>query len=1080
MTVSLTRARGVVATAVAGALVAAGLVATATTASAAADHLLINEVYARGGSTNQPYTHKFIELYNPTSAPISLNGLSVQYRSATGTGAANAVAVLNNVDLAPGAYYVLQANSNGSNGVALPNVNQTSGLTPSGTTGTIFLVNGTTAITPTAGDVNIIDRVGYGTSNLPEGTAVTYTGANSDPGSIGRTSDNDTNDNAADFAFSSTPTPGAANSGGSTTAPPTTTPPTTPPPTTTPPAEVTPIAQIQGTGAATTLTSRVTTKGVVTATYPTGNFNGFYLQTPGSGGVAKFPGDASDGIFVYTGSAPSVTIGQCLTVEGAPAEFNGLTQLSGTPVITEATDCAPVVPTELATLPETDAAKEVYEGMLVSPKGTYTITNNYQLNQFGQLGLAFGDKPLVQATDAVPYQQAAAYEAENLKKLITLDDGSSWNYMTNTTAKNTPLPYLSQDTPMRTNSQVSFTKPVILDYRFQWNFQPTTQVVGHEVDFLTSENDRPTTAPAVGGDVKLAAFNVLNYFVDLGQDEANCKAYTDRNGTPVAANGCQVRGAYTPEAFADQQAKIVAAINGMGADVVGLMEIENSANFGHDRDHALAALVAALNAADASQGWEFVPTNAGQVPPNEDNIRLAFIYRKGKVTPVGGSLILSDPAFANARQPLAQKFRANGSTTEFIAIANHFKSKGSGEDDGTGQGLSNPSRKAQATALATWSNTTFAGEAVFLLGDFNAYTQEEPMLLLGEAGFQNLAAADEYSYQFSGRLGSLDHVLANSAAKALVAGAAIWEINGDESIAMQYSRRNYNVVDFHQPTPYASSDHDPAIVGINTTPEAPPATYPASGVFGDHDGDGIADIYVITAGGQLELWKGSATQATLLGTRGTALANVVSINQIGDWNGDKRSDALVVRPGDASLWIYTSDASGALNPWKQVGRNWQGIDVITYAGSLDGSANKYVVARNKDNHRLYRYTLTANGLTGATVIGQNWDSMKFLFSVGDFNGDGLADLMGIRASDSTLWLYLGQPNASIGYARQVGQNWHGFKAAFSPGDLNKDGRFDLVGVDAQGRMWGYTNNGRGGWSFYRQLATGFETDRLFA
>lgn len=167
------------------------------------------------------------------------------------------------------------------------------------------------------------------------------------------------------------------------------------------------------------------------------------------------------------------------------------------------------MPTPLATLPVTDAEKEVYEGMLVEPQGTYTITNNYDLNRYGQLGLAIGDKPLYTATDVVaPGAAAEAYEAENQKKLITLDDGSSWDYQNNATAKQSSLPYLSQETPRRTGSQLTFTKPVILDYRFQWNFQPTGHIVGHDdVDIpVTSDNDRETTVPNAGGDLQIAAF----------------------------------------------------------------------------------------------------------------------------------------------------------------------------------------------------------------------------------------------------------------------------------------------------------------------------------------------------------------------------------------------------------------------------------------------------------------------------------------------------------------------------------------------------------------------------------------------
>lgn len=349
----------------------------------------------------------------------------------------------------------------------------------------------------------------------------------------------------------------------------------------------------------------MTTTGVVTAAYPSGGLNGAYLQTPGSGGPNDATPGASDGIFVFSAAAAGLAVGACVTVTGTAKEFNGLTELDK-PTITPKADCAPVLPTALTTLPVSDADKEQYEGMLVAPQGTYTITNNYALNQFGQVGLAVGDQPLYQATDVVaPGAAAAEYEAENLKKYITLDDGSSWDYMRNTTAQGSPLPYLSQEEPMRTGSQVTFAKPVILDYRFQWNYQPTGQIVGatDADDPLTTENDREAAPPAVGGNLKLAAFNVLNYFTELGDDEdefKNCPYYADREGDPVTTNFCEVRGAWTDAAFEDQKAKLMSAVNGLGSSVVALMEIENSAGVtwvDRDRDYTLREFVDSLNAA---------------------------------------------------------------------------------------------------------------------------------------------------------------------------------------------------------------------------------------------------------------------------------------------------------------------------------------------------------------------------------------------------------------------------------------------------------------------------------------------------
>ena len=89
----------------------------------------------------------------------------------------------------------------------------------------------------------------------------------------------------------------------------------------------------------------------------------------------------------------------------------------------------------------------------------------------------------------------------------------------------------------------------------------------------------------MGGDLQVASFNVLNYFTTLGEDLEGCTYYDDRFGDPVTVNrGCDARGAAEQEDFERQQAKIVEAINALGAEVVSLSEIENSARFGQDRD----------------------------------------------------------------------------------------------------------------------------------------------------------------------------------------------------------------------------------------------------------------------------------------------------------------------------------------------------------------------------------------------------------------------------------------------------------------------------------------------------------------
>ena len=89
--------------------------------------------------------------------------------------------------------------------------------------------------------------------------------------------------------------------------------------------------------------------------------------------------------------------------------------------------------------------------------------------------------------------------------------------------------------------------------------------------------------------------------------------------------------------------------------------------------------------------------------------------------------------------------------------------------------------------------------------------------MLYDAGYTDAATAladGQYSYSFGGLSGSLDHVLLNDAALERATGADIWEINAEESIALEYSRYNYHGTLFYDDDVYRSSDHDPVVVGL--------------------------------------------------------------------------------------------------------------------------------------------------------------------------------------------------------------------------------------------------------------------------
>ena len=897
--------------------------------------LVISEAYTRGGSSGAAYQQKFVEILNPTGSDLSLDGLSLQYVPARG-GAASATCALTGTVEAGGTLLVT-GGSNGGNGAALTGDEGCAALNPAAASGTLAIVRGTTAHTFPAGtstaDADVVDLLGWGSAGSYEGAAATA--ATSTTESLQRAAGTDTDDNAADFTAGA-PTPVAS---GTTPAPEPTSEPTAQPtaqpttePTAAPTASTVSIAEIQGTGDTTPLSGRtVTTRGVVTAVYATGGFSGYYIQTPGRG-TAKHAGEASDGLFVYDGDgAAALAVGDCLDVTGTATEYNGLTQLSKVSARTAVADCAPVTPVEISEsswIP-TDADKEPYEGMLLHPTGAWTVTDNYSTNQYGQLGLAVGDEPLYNATDVVaPGAEAIAYEAANAAREILLDDGSSWNYSTNKTAQAQPLPYLVADDPVRAGAAVTFTGDVVLDYRFGLNLQPQAQVGGTTNSPITWESTR-TAAPQVGGTASVASFNVLNYFTDLGQDETGCSAHKDKDGNPVTARSCDVRGAYTTTAFEHQQAKIVAAINELDASVVGLEEIENSAKFGHDRDASLAQLVDALNAAAGETRWAYVPSPSTRPAlADEDVIRTAFIYQRALVTTVGESTILDDAAFTGtARQPLAQAFKAVGAddSQSFVVITNHFKSKGSvlsgdgNADSGDGQGANNAQRVLQAQALTAFA-AQYADLPTVILGDFNSYSKEDPITTIESAGYRLIddVVAEQggsvgKSYQYGGRIGSLDHVLLNAKAAALVTGGQVWDVNADESIAFEYSRENDNVTQLWAANPYRASDHDPVKVGLSlaTEPVMPAAVAEATAsgrgqvLQGDWDGDGVV-TYALRQGPTVTFYAEN-TEDSAVWARVT-LGKVNHEGFVGDWDGDG-DDELALRKGANVFYQRSADSA---------------------------------------------------------------------------------------------------------------------------------------------------------------------------
>ncbi|RBY93439.1 endonuclease [Blastococcus sp. TF02-8] len=645
------------------------------------------------------------------------------------------------------------------------------------------------------------------------------------------------------------------------------------------------IGAVQGTGATSPLAGKqVTVRGVVVGDVP--GFNGFHLQdVDGDGDTAT-----SDGVFVY--SSVPVGLGDTVAVRGAVSEFGGLTEITSR---SEVGVCAPGSAADLPTaapldLPADDTARERVEGMLVAPVDELTVSEVYDLTSFGELILSEGGL-LVQPTELArpDTPEAAAIVASNALRSIVLDDGVSARVTTSS------APYLTPNTPVRVGDVVRFQEPVVLSYGSSaWRLQPAD---GTSDGVFRPQNTRTATPDAVGGDVKVGAFNVLNYFLTLEKDGG--------------------RGAKTPADFEQQAGKIVPAIEALDADVVTLMEIEDTDTTKYspgNADSALADLVGRLNAAAGYQKWSYVPLPQELYGVPRDLIRSAIIYQDDVVQPVGGPVgLVDETVWFNAREPQAQTFVKDGDA--FTVVANHFKSKGSGSggdnaDAGDGQGASNGDRVRQARSLAAFVQglrESTGDEDVVMLGDFNAYTQEDPIEVLRQAGYADLGSAldpERYSYVFDGLSGSLDHALATPALTEKVTGFAHWNINSVESFAYQY----VGDPKLYAPNPYRASDHDPLVLGIDLDERCQglvPTIRGTNGpdtLRGTNERDvimGLGGDDVVTGGNGNDVVCGGAGNDRLAGDNGDdVLSGGFGDDALDGGNGD---DRLIGGPGTDRL-----------------------------------------------------------------------------------------------------------------------------------------------------------------------------------
>jgi len=515
-----------------------------------------------------------------------------------------------------------------------------------------------------------------------------------------------------------------------------------------PPVTVAEIFDIQGSGSASLLNGQLveTRDNIVTAV---GN-QGFFIQTPDY--RADADAATSNGIYVFTSSAPTVLVGQQVDVMGTVTEFFNFTEFTNSGLVVTVDASNQPLPATFA-LPAGYANFEPLEGMLVSVTNGTAVDGTDQFSEtmivaassrpFRTPGLGGDFHPEILDVDPTGLGGAApsiigGATIDFAEGPLAFDFGDYSVWTTSLSYTNPPYPR-----PVRTRSASEFT---------------------------------------------VGAQNMFRLF-DLADDPAI--------GEPIP----------TPAAYAARLAKISDHVrNNLGApDVLAVSEVENLA--------ALGDLAAKINIDQAGLNYAPYLVEGNDIGGIDVGFLVRDTVSVDSIGQLGASDTWLDPQtntieLLNDRPPLllTGSYTGNGAPFPIAVIAVHQRSL---------IGVDTPrvqqKRQLQAQNLAGYVNALPAGTRLVVTGDFNAFEFDDGYvdvmgILTSTASLTNqvfLSPANErYSYVENGVAQVLDHSVTSTAMNPWVRDLGFAHANADKPFEANPASDHDGVVLF------VMSDHD--------------------------------------------------------------------------------------------------------------------------------------------------------------------------------------------------------------------------------------------------------------------------------